>query len=47
MTDQLILKMYEECGQNKSALADTLGVSRGTVLNRLGRLLDEQEDDNK
>ena len=47
MTDQLILKMYEECGRNKSALADALGVSRGTVLNRLGRLLGEQEDDNK
>lgn len=43
MTDQLLLKMYEECGGNKSVLADTLGVSRVTVWNKLGRLLNEDK----
>ena len=45
MTDQLLLKMYEECGGNKSVLADTLGVSRGTVWNKLGRLLHEDKSE--
>lgn len=46
MTDQVILKMYEDCGRNKSALADALGVSRVTVWNRLGRLLGEEQKEN-
>lgn len=41
----MMLKMYEDCGQNKSALADTLGVSRVTVWNRLSRLLKEDIED--
>lgn len=41
MTDEILLKMYEECGQNKTVLADTLGVSRVTVWNKLNRLLGE------
>ena len=37
----VILKLYEEYGHNKSALADALGVSRVTVWNRLSKLLGE------
>ena len=40
MTDQMILKMYEAYGHNKSALADALGISRATVWSRLNRLLE-------
>ncbi len=43
MTDQVILKLYEEYGHNKSALADALGVSRVTVWNRLSKLLGETD----
>lgn len=41
MMDEILLKTYEACGRNKSAVAEQLGISRVTVWNKLSRLLEE------
>ncbi len=43
MEEELLQQLYERCGRNKTMLANQLGISRVTVWNKLGKIMDESD----